>query len=288
MAPIEDISSTHPELLSKERYYISSSSKTSSYLLPADEEEAERLNAQSQAIIELFDSKLVWVPITLQDGNIVLDSGTGSGHWLLSLVKELKNNASGLNIQLMGIDITPRMFPPLPSTPPNTTFIVKSITSLPAFWTSTISLIHQRLLMVALQSSQWHSALSEMYRVLKPGGWIQLFEPNHHFISPLPEIVNHRALQLRNKLSLEIRHVTLDIVDHLPEWLARYGFINLKIEKKGLPMGSWAEPVMEEGKGFGLVKSGEEYDQVIEEFEKLCEETPGTYFEYWVFTAQKP
>ncbi|KXN92639.1 hypothetical protein AN958_01486 [Leucoagaricus sp. SymC.cos] len=150
MALIEGISSAHPELLNKEQYYVSSSSTTFSYLLSADEEKAECLNTQSQVIIELFDSKLIWVPITLEDRNIVLDSGTGLGHWLLSLVKELKDNSPGLNIQLMGIDITLCMFLPMPLTPPNATFIAESITSLPASWMSTISLIHQQLLMGAL------------------------------------------------------------------------------------------------------------------------------------------
>lgn len=111
---------------------------------------------------------------------------------------------------------------------------------------------------------------------------------------------------MRDKLCLDVRNVVVDITDHLPAWLEQAGFVNIKIEKRGLPMGSWAgehgilswkatmaffngikEPVLAEG-GLGVVESEEEYDAVVADLAKLCEETPETYFEYWSFVAQKP
>jgi hypothetical protein len=100
--------------------------------------------------------------------------------------------------------------------------------------------------------------------------------------------------------------MVLDVVDHLPVWLGEAGFIDLKIEKRRSPIGSWGgelgtfglrnimsfwsavkELVMKE-KGFGVVEDEEAYDAVVDDLIKLCEETPGTYMEYWVFTVQKP
>lgn len=160
--------------------------------------------------------------------------------------------------------------------------------------------------MAALQEEQWKAAISEMYRVVVPGGWIQLFEANHNFVSPSEAIREHKALLFRNKLSFEVRHIVIDIVHHLQTWLEQAGFVNVKIEKRGLPLGSWAGelgvssskstlaffhgikgPVLQEG-GFGMASSEEEYNAIIDDLTKLCEETPETYFEYWVFVAQKP
>ncbi|KAF5349925.1 hypothetical protein D9756_009185 [Leucocoprinus leucothites] len=296
-----------PQIEKSRRYYVSTFSNDHKYLLPADEEERERLNNQSQGIIQIFDNKLIWAPVSLKDEDIVLDSGTGSGHWLLSLAKERDIYNKIPSVYLRGIDISSRMFPPPSLTPSNTTFSIDSITSLPMSWSNTISLIHQRLLMAALQAPQWHSALSEMYRVLAPGGWIQLFEGHHLFDSPSEAVTHHKAFQIRDKLCFETRNVIIDITKHLPEWIEQAGFVNLKIEKRGMPMGaSWADessvvgakavngfwngikgPVMKEG-GFGIVSSEEEYDTIVRDILRLCEETPGTYWPILVFTAQKP
>ncbi|KAF5350018.1 hypothetical protein D9756_009179 [Leucocoprinus leucothites] len=308
MSPVLVDSPAKPLVQKPKRYYVSESSRGYNYILPADEEERERLNSQSEAINQIFDNKLIWAPISLKNGDIVLDSGTGSGHWLLSLANERDRNHKVPSIHLRGIDISSRMFP-LPSlTPRDTNFTTHSITSLPLSWSNTISLIHQRLVYLGLQAPQWTSALSEMYRVLVPGGWIQLFEPRYpSYVSPSAAIRNHKAFQLRNKLGFEKRQVVMDIVYRLPEWIEKTGFVNLKVEKRHLPMGaSWAgessasgvkavmgvwralkEPVMKAG-GLGIVRSEEEYDAVIEDLGRLCEETPETYFEFWVFTAQKP
>ncbi|KAF9445131.1 S-adenosyl-L-methionine-dependent methyltransferase [Macrolepiota fuliginosa MF-IS2] len=304
MAPVEVLSPPGiPESNKDQRYFISSESSTASaYLLPADDEERERLDLQSRMINQNFDNKLIWAPITLNSGDIVLDSGTGSGHWLLSLAKEVPQT-----IQLYGVDLSPRMFPPAASTPPNATFTPTSITSLPEHWTNTLSLIHQRLLVVALSSSQWQTALSEMFRTLVPGGWVQLFELHSVLASPSEALRKHKVFAIRDKLCYEVRHVVMDIVDHLPGWLEQAGFVNLRIEKRGLPLGSWGgeygtlgleanasnffraikAPVMAEG-GLGLVESEEEYDATVKDFMRLCNEIPETYLEYWAFIAQKP
>ncbi|KAF5350041.1 hypothetical protein D9756_009186 [Leucocoprinus leucothites] len=179
MASTHIIPQGAPQIEELGRYYVSAFSNDHKYFLPADEEERERLNNQSQGIIQIFDNKLIWAPVPLKDEDIVLDSGTGSGHWLLSLAKERDIYNKIPSVYLRGIDISSHMFPSPSLTPPNTSFSINSITSLPANWSNTISLIHQRLLMAALQAPQWHSALSEMYRVLAPGGWIQLFEGHH-------------------------------------------------------------------------------------------------------------
>jgi hypothetical protein len=146
-----------------------------------------------------------------------------------------------------------------------------------------------------------------MYQSLVPGGYVQLFEPKHTIVSPSQEIHQHKARVIKNKMIGEIRNVVLDVISQIPQWLEQAGFVDLKIEKRSLPLGSWGgdlgkaglkvtmgffdgmkERFMKEGFGLGLVENGEEYDEVVKDLEKKCDETPGTYFEYWVFVARKP
>ncbi|KAH9841078.1 uncharacterized protein C8Q71DRAFT_743255 [Rhodofomes roseus] len=42
--------------------------------------------------------------------------------------------------------------------------------------TGRFKLVHQRLLIAALRSWEWTVALREIFRVLQPGGWVQLGE----------------------------------------------------------------------------------------------------------------
>lgn len=198
------------------------------------------------------------------------------------------------------------MFPSTPLTPPNVDFESLSITSLPAAWTNSIALIHQRLLILALQAHQWKAALSEMYRVLTPGGWVQLFEPQHALHTPCEAIIHHKAVQICDALCRGVSNIAIDAIDHLETWLEEAGFVNIKIEKRGLPMGAWGgdlgkrglrstvnayraigEHVVKAG-GLGFVKTGRDYDTIVDDFERLCEETPESYLQFWIFVAQKP
>lgn len=198
------------------------------------------------------------------------------------------------------------MFPSPPTTPPNTSFFTCSITSLPPNWSNTISLVHQRLLLGALQAPQWKAALAEIHRVLVPGGWAQIIESDRYYFSPSNAIKNHKELQIRQRLFSETRGLVFDIIDRLPEWLDEAGLVNLKIERRRLPIGSWAgetgalalcnikkfwgamkEVVMKEG-GLGIVQNEDEFDATINDLLTLCEETPETYMEYLLFVVQKP
>ncbi|KAJ3804733.1 hypothetical protein F5876DRAFT_52990 [Lentinula aff. lateritia] len=88
-----------------------------------------------------------------------------AGIWLLDLAHQLPPT-----ISLTRIDISTRLFPKPTTYSNNITFSSQSITDLPQSWSNCFALINQRLLTGALSKSQWMQALSEIYRVLKPGG----------------------------------------------------------------------------------------------------------------------
>ncbi|KAF7303054.1 S-adenosyl-L-methionine-dependent methyltransferase [Mycena kentingensis (nom. inval.)] len=141
------------------------------YELPTDGPERDRLALQYQIVKELFTNRIIYPPVELRDGDKVLDVGTGPGAW----ISDLASTSPAAKLQLVGIDIERRLFPNPP--PPNAAFLVHSILSLPAEWDNTFALVNQRFLIIALTRAEWPVALKELYRVVRPGGWVQLVEP---------------------------------------------------------------------------------------------------------------
>ncbi|KAF9030330.1 hypothetical protein BDZ89DRAFT_1013821 [Hymenopellis radicata] len=140
------------------------------YLLPSDEAERERLDLQHEYLTrKLCDGHLIFAPnAALKNDLHVLDSGTGTGIWIIDACSE----APGANF--IGIDIQDRLFPAV--TLKNASFSVHSVVDLPSDWSNQFDLVNQRLLIAALGEEQWKIALREVHRVLVPGGYVQFIE----------------------------------------------------------------------------------------------------------------
>ncbi|KAK0216774.1 S-adenosyl-L-methionine-dependent methyltransferase [Armillaria nabsnona] len=242
------------------------------YVLPSDALEKQRLELQHALVRRtLCDGKTVLAPIILKPGDKVLDSGTGSGAWVLSLAEEVPSSVS-----LTAIDIQSKIFPE--SFPPNVEFLLHSVTDLPSQWTDTFSLVNQRFLTGALTGPQWEVSLEELRRVIAPGGWVQLVEGI--------TILRHTgpfSLKVSNLWSAILAHrgLLVDSVERLPDMLTQAGFVNVWSETRALPLGQWAGqdgidfrddlasvlsamrgPIFDGG-GLGLVSSEQEYDDLI-------------------------
>jgi len=98
--------------------------ESSLYALPSDEGEQERLSLQHRITVKAFDGELFMAPVSLKDGDRVLESGAGTGIWMLHYAAQVPST-----IQIHGIDITSNLFPA--NHPTNLHFSVNSITSLP-------------------------------------------------------------------------------------------------------------------------------------------------------------
>lgn len=150
-------------------------------------------------------------------------------------------------ISLYGIDISPHLFPPSP--PPNVQFLATSITQLPVDWTSTFTLVHQRLLLAGLSHAAWQAAFSEMYRVLVPGGWINLFELNGDVdridYTGGPAIIKTMTI-IRE--AFRKAGAVADVVYHIPGWLEKIGFTNIHVERRRASMSGEEGRAMRENK----------------------------------------
>jgi len=195
-----------------------------------------------------------------------------------------------------GIDIQPRLFPKEP--PHNVQLSVNSVTSLPLEWDNTFVLVHQRLLMAGLRKGEWISALKEMYRVLAPGGWVQLCECDSWAAGSAVE--RERSLM---KALFDSEGLLFDCCQVIPSMLRSAGFTNVHIVEKHLTLfgeeGAYDRsnsvdvframktPIMAQG-GLGHVVSDEEFDHLVDAVGREMETTRGSVKRYTVFYAQKP
>ncbi|KZP13759.1 S-adenosyl-L-methionine-dependent methyltransferase [Athelia psychrophila] len=270
---------------------------SSSYILPADDEERTRLNAQHGLMKAAFENRLILAPVILKPGDRVLDSGTGTASWLLDLAKEVPDTVS-----IYGVDISSLLFPSSP--PSNVQFLAGSITQLPKTWTSTFTLINQKLLHAGLSAAAWQVAFSEMYRVLEPGGWINLSELN----SDLDHVDFECGPAVKKMMTL-VREIfrsvdaLADAVYHLAGWLKQAGFTNIRTEMRRMPMnGNGGRPIREnicrvymamktpamKAGGFGFVRSETEYEDLVQAYGEEVAVTDNAAVLSYMISAQKP
>jgi SAM-dependent methyltransferase len=219
------------------------------------------------------------------------------GIWLSDLAKETSTKP-----QYLGTDIESNFFPNASTLPPNMRFETQSILDLPKEWTNKFTLIHQRLLIAGLRRHEWEQALREMHRVLKPGGWVQVFELEKWTSGPA--LAKH--LDLIYRFSDDIGIMYRDITKQLPNFLKRSGFVDIHQDTRSTPLGIWANQYGVDGKenvlgvlrglktpilrggGYGVVQSEDEYDELLEEISKEIDMTPGSTALWTMFWARKP
>ncbi|KIK54430.1 hypothetical protein GYMLUDRAFT_100104 [Collybiopsis luxurians FD-317 M1] len=271
---------------------------STAYILPTDEPERNRLNEQSRFMTRaVFGGKLISVPgsLELSPGDKILESATGTGIWMLDLAQQIPST-----ISLTGIDISIRLFPS--SYPSNISFASHSVTDLPKSWSDRYKLVNQRLLTGALTTEQWRSALNELKRVLKPGGWIQFMETG-----PTPEVYSGPAMKrmVDSWAALyRLRGLVPEIQNILGQLLADAGFVDVQKRTVPLPLspGMKREEYEEHKKnilGFflaakqpflttGQFGSENEFQGALKEMEQEWDASEDCSWEWAVFYAMKP
>ncbi|KAJ7499585.1 S-adenosyl-L-methionine-dependent methyltransferase [Mycena latifolia] len=274
------------------------------YALPTDKVEQDRLTLQHRTLKKLFGNRILLAPVELKENDNVLETGTGPGLWILDLAGSIDPSVS-----MVGVDIESRLFPK--PHPKNLEFRVESVTNLPTDWTDTFSLVHQRLLIVALQIPQWRAALSEIYRVLRPGGWVQLGECAGWIDGEYPKKPCMETFTAMFLCLTQSRNMDMDCAQNIPKMLEEAGFVDIHCETRMQKLGKWAgelgianginhasflrgikTPILNAG-GYGYVTSEDEYDALLEGVEREWDETPtpenpGVQREFFIFWARKP
>ncbi|PKK65155.1 S-adenosyl-L-methionine-dependent methyltransferase [Rhizophagus irregularis] len=111
----------------------------------------------------------------------VLDVACGAGTWLLDLsINYPKSN-------FFGLDKKPLF--PKEIKPENLQFIQADILNGLPYPDDEFDFVHQETMILAYTPDQWNFVISELVRVTKPGGWIELVEPYSFAIGAGPLFV---------------------------------------------------------------------------------------------------
>ncbi|KAI7823838.1 S-adenosyl-L-methionine-dependent methyltransferase [Gamsiella multidivaricata] len=194
------------------------------------------------------------------------------------------------NATVYGIDINPELFPsahqPVPS---NCLFTQSNLLTRLSFPNQYFDFIYQRFLYLGLTVDDWPVALKELKRVMKPGGWIELFEPCMRV---------HRA----GARTREVMRWCSRLLQEEHE----IGFRNVKLERLSIPVGSWGGRVgqaMAENMVliFQNLQSAlipddtttpngpaqKAFDVMVQSWIRECEENK-SYIDYFILIGQRP
>ncbi|KAJ2959229.1 hypothetical protein NQZ79_g5332 [Umbelopsis isabellina] len=169
----------------------------SPYFLPKDDEESDRLHEEHFLIKEGLGGNVLGQDLLtkkLQDGAMVLDIGCGPGTWLLDLATEYPSSL------FHGLDIA-SVFPNQ-IRPPNVNFKVGDARDELPYDPNTFDLVQVRLMATAFQSHEWEIVYRNMYRVLKPGGYLQIIEPDLRLCCERDRLISDFSTKGEDKIQM--------------------------------------------------------------------------------------
>ncbi|KAI8642087.1 S-adenosyl-L-methionine-dependent methyltransferase [Parasitella parasitica] len=197
------------------------------YVLPHDDDETDRVHEQHWILRAALQCNY-HAPVTemLEEGIMVLDSGCGPATWTFEMGETYPRS------KFHGIDAS-CVFPE-DIKPANVEFVIGNIAKEIPYPDSTFDYIHQRLLFLGLTDNDWDSALKELYRVLKPGGYIDLVEPDFHALF----LAGPCMFSLQNTLAelSKARSIPPAIAPELEGRLLKAGFKNAVARKADIPL----------------------------------------------------
>jgi SAM-dependent methyltransferase len=205
------------------------------YALPKDDAEINRLDFQHFMLRYALRGNYL-VPIN--QPRDILDVGSGSGRWAqeMALIFPQAN--------VFGLDLAP---PPADKAenvgsatrdvrPPNYVFVAGNILESLPFADASFDFTHQRLLFAAIPRPKWPQVISELARVTRPRGWVELVEGcvGPGAASPAERVFTQWALKVT-----AMREIDLQIGPRLPELLRGAELVNVGVREVRIPIGNY-------------------------------------------------
>ncbi|RUS12979.1 S-adenosyl-L-methionine-dependent methyltransferase [Endogone sp. FLAS-F59071] len=202
---------------------------SSAYFLPHDNREQDRLLIHHYCIKLAFQGNLI-APVEhlLNEGSRVLDVGCGPGYWALEVAHDFPMT------DVYGIDLVATY--PAAIRPANTHFYIGNIVEGLAFPDNFFDFIQMRTFIAALRMHEWPLAIKEIMRLLKPGGWVQLVEPDEKLwrLNAESNVFYNSLLAIASNAGLD-----LSVAKRIPGMMRSQGFERVDNPRTSIPIGPW-------------------------------------------------
>ncbi|KAK2030023.1 TAM domain methyltransferase [Colletotrichum zoysiae] len=199
------------------------------YVVPNDELEQDREDMKHALVVNICGGALHSAP--LEHPQKILDIGTGTGIWAIEMGDAYPE------ADITGIDLSP-IQPDF--VPPNVHFLVDDAEEEWLYPDDSFDYIHLRHM--AAFFKDWPKLLSQAYRVLKPGGWIEFQDLCWRMScddgTMAPDYSPARMISLIEEGMATWGFELLAAEKH-SERLKAAGFVNEVCDAKKIPIGPW-------------------------------------------------
>jgi len=200
------------------------------YWGPNDEPELDRLDLHHALMVKGIGDKLYLAPIVKEKQNRILDIGTGTGIWAMSMGDETPNAL------ILGNDLS--AIQPV-WVPPNVSFEIDDVES---EWSHAIpfDFIFCRYMTCSIRD--WPKLVKSIYSNVVPGGWAEFQDYDLQWYSDDGSLTkDHFSLMWINTLLEAARKIHRDPCPgvKLEEWVKDAGFENVTHHKFKFPIGPW-------------------------------------------------
>lgn len=200
-------------------------SKNARYLLPRHPGEIDRLDIQHFALRETMGANFL-APV--DHPRRVLDVGCGTGQWGFEVCLQFPEAL------VVGLDLVAGK----PERPPRYRCVKANLLQGVPFAQDQFDFVHQRLLVTGVPLASWPAVVGDLYRVARPGGWVELVEPPLALEQAGP--ATDRLLSLTTGISAALGLDTTRVVfDSLDDYLRQAGFLRVERRQLTVPIGHW-------------------------------------------------
>jgi hypothetical protein len=195
------------------------------YLFPRHPAEIDRLDVQHYAMRAALGANYL-APV--EGPARILDTGAGTGQWGFEMCAEFPD------ARVVGLDLVPGKL----ARPARYGFVKGNLLHGLPFMDARFDFVHQRFLVAGLPLAAWPDVVSDLVRVTRPGGWVELVEARLELepAGPCTRRLLQLSMGMASALGLDTNRVVGDSVEG---HLRQAGLAGVVKRELTLPIGDW-------------------------------------------------
>ncbi|KAF7727375.1 hypothetical protein EC973_007618 [Apophysomyces ossiformis] len=271
------------------------------------EKEFDRQTRLHYVVKQVFGGNL---KARLKNPSKILECACGVGLWSLEMAQSFPN------CQIIGMDIVPpndkdaahwinavRANGGNEMTLSNLSYEYGDVLNPLKYDDNTFDLVYQRDASTIMPSKHWRGAINEFFRIVRPGGLVELVEHEMTFKYPGP---NAQLIGEWFQMAGRMVGIEADYNEFIKDLLVEAGFVDIEVLVYDVPIGEWPQDPMERSQGFlnreqmrTIFKTMRRWwlssiNVTTQEYDRVCSATLEEFDEYktctsWkIFIAKKP